>query len=235
MLALVVLKVRDLGVGLHTAVPLLPLLALGLGVALDLGLRSLYGWALNWFTSLLRHMHLDTHDWASRVPRLGAAVLTFVFVVSPVGLALASDIVGLASTLTTAQDATLATPSDAQATAAFVLRNAHPGDLILASPELAWIFDAPPADAGLRGADLLQTVAQGGHAAAFYPAGLPPSHWAYDVSLNNARYVVVDNLLRALATANEEPALITSLHVVEEWPVALSMGQYTVYERPGGG
>jgi len=234
-LGLVVLKVRDLGASLHTAVPLLPLLALGLGVALDLGLRSLYGWAVDWLTRLLRHYQLDTRAWASRVPRLGAAVLAFVIVVSPVGLALASDAVGLASTLTTRQDATLATPPDAQTTAAFVLRNARPGDLILASPELAWLFDGPAADTGIRGADLLQTVAQGGQAAAFYPAGLPPSRWAYDVSLNNARYVVVDNLLRALATADEEPALITILHTVEKWPVALTAGQYTVYERPGAG
>jgi hypothetical protein len=235
ILGLVVLKVRDVGTSLHTAVPLLPLLALGLGVALDLGLRSLYAWTFDWLARLLRHYQLDAQTWAPRVPRLGAALLAFLIVVSPVGLALASDAAGLATTFTTRQDAILGTPTDAQATASYVLQHARSRDLILASPEVAWLFDGPAASNGIRSADLLQTVAQGGQAAAFYPADLPPSHWAYDVSLSRARYVVVDNLLRSLATADEEPPLVPILHTVEAWPVAFTVGQYTVYERPGAG
>ncbi len=233
-LGVVVLKVRDVGLSLHTAVPLLPLLALGLGLALDLGLRSLYAWSHEWLGSLLCRAGLVDRRWAARLPRLGAALVAFLVVVSPVGLALASDAAGLATSFSTRQDAVLATPGDALAVAQYVTAHTRPGDLVLASPEVAWLFDGPGARGGIEGADLLQTLAQNGQAAAFYPAGLPAARWAYDVSLGRARYVVLDNLLRALAAPTEEPALVPLVQQIEGWPAAYRVGQYTVYARPGG-
>lgn len=239
VLALTVLKVRDVGTSIHTAVPLLPLLALGAGVALDLALRTLYGWCIGWVVPLLRRngavpIALEPpYTNAPRLARLAATALVFVVVVAPVGLALASDGAGLASSLATRQDATLATPTAATATARFIAVHARPGDLVLASSEVAWMFDAPPGDPSLRGADLLQTLAQAGHPASFYPTGLPRSRWAYDVSLGSARYVVVDDLLRALAKPGQVDALAPLLQQVEHWPIAYTSGQYTVYARPG--
>jgi len=158
-------------------------------------------------------------------------------VISPVAIAAASDASGLATTLPTRQDTYLATPSSAQATANYVLAHAQPGDLVLASPEIAWMFDAPNDATGrqriLHSADILQAVAQPGQAAAFYPANLPQSVWAYRVSLDSARYVIVDNLLRTLAEPDQEPALIPLLAQAQQWPVVFEQGQYTVYERPG--
>ncbi len=235
LLGLVDLKVRDIGTSLHTAVPLLPLLALGLGVAFDLGLRSLYAWTFDWFARLLHVWRIGDRRWALRVPSLGAALIAFLVVVSPVGLALASDTAGLETTLNTRQDAVLGTPGDALSIASCVARHATSGDLILASPEIAWLFDGPASTHGVRGADLLQTLAQAGETAAFYPGGLTASHWAYDVSLSHARYVVVDNLLRSLAAQDEVPALMPVLRTVEAWPTVCVSGQYSVYERPSAG
>jgi hypothetical protein len=98
---------------------------------------------------------------------------------------------------------------------------------------LAWAFDHPDSSPSLRGADLLQTVAQSGKAASFYPAGLPASRWSDDLSLNHARYVVVDDLLRNLAAPDQVDALKPLLTQVERWPVVYRQGQFTVYERPG--
>lgn len=241
VLAAVILKVRDVGTSFHTAVPLLPLLALGMGVALDLALRTLYGWVIRWLAPLLRPDL--THDLANadalkppytaapRLAKLAATAVVFLAIVSPVGLALASDTAGLAGSLNTHQDAVLGTPADAHATIAYVLAHARPGDLVLASPTLAWAFDAPPAAPMLKGADLLQTLAQSGQSASFYPAGLPATRWTYSVSLASARYVVVDNLLRQLAAPGQIDALVPILRQVERWP-RKTFGQYTVYERP---
>jgi len=165
-----------------------------------------------------------------------AALLIFLVVVSPVALAAASDLAGLATVLPTRQDAILGTPGDAQAVARYVYTHAHAGDLVLASPEIAWMFDQPAAPAPpTQGADILQTMAQGGQAAAFYPARLPASRWVYSVALAHARYVVVDNLLRQLAAPGQLPALIPLLHAAERWPVAFTRGQYVVYAQPGVG
>jgi hypothetical protein len=234
---LVALKVRDLGLSIHTIVPLLPLLALGAGLALHLGLRRLYAWALEWLAPLVIRGGASpvevTEQTAPRLVRFAAAVLVFLAVVSPVGLALAIDAAGLSSSFATRQDAILGTPADAQETITHVLAGARPDDLVLASPELAWAFDHPDGAASLHGADLLQTVAQSGRSVSFYPAGLPSTRWAYDVSLGHARFVVVDNLIRQLAAPGQVDALRPLLTQVERWPVVYTQGQYTVYERPG--
>ncbi|HLJ80096.1 MAG TPA: hypothetical protein VKT52_01340, partial [Ktedonobacterales bacterium] len=81
-------------------------------------------------------------------------------------------------------------------------------------------------------ADLLQTLAQSGQSASFYPAGLPASRWSYDVSLAAARYVVVDNLLRQLAAPGQIAALAPLLRQVQRWPAVFTCGQYTVYANP---
>jgi 4-amino-4-deoxy-L-arabinose transferase-like glycosyltransferase len=231
-LGLVILKVRDIGLSLHTIVPLLPLLALGMGVALDRALRLLYGWSLGWLGDLTGREMSDP----TRMPRplrFTAALVVFVAVVSPLGMALAADASGLAGTLATRQDTLLATPSDAQAAARYVFAHARSGDLALASPNIAWMFDQPEGtEPATQGADILQTLAQAGKGAAFYPSDLPASRWAYTVSLDSARFVVADDLVRQLAAPGEEPALIPLLHRIESWPAVFRSGQYTVYEQP---
>ena len=253
---LVVLKVRDLGLSIHTAVPLLPLVALGAGLALHLAIRRLYAWTLDWLTPALAGRRIPTTSQlvvaiqrqlrlaspapaaqhapdttaAPRLARFLAALVIFLALVSPLGVAVASD---LAGTIPTRQDAILATPSDAQLAIHYVLSHAHPGDLTLASPALAWRFDHPSDATTLQGADLLQTVAQAGDAVAFYPANLPTSRWEYDVSLSRARYVIVDDLIRQLAVPGQADALIPVLKQAQQWPAVFTVGQYTVYERPG--
>jgi hypothetical protein len=246
LLGLVILKARTVGPSLHTVAPLLPLLALGAGVALAAAARALYGWSAVWLTPLdawlarRRGEHGAVVDGAltrSRLSRALGTLLLFVVIAAPLAMAGASDAVGLSGTLTTPQDALLAPPADAEAAQAYILTRARAGDLILASPQLAWAFDQP-VDArghatGIEGADITQTVAYGGQVAAFYPAGLPRDRWVYDVSLARARYVVVDDLIRALAAPDQLPALAPLLARVERWPVVFQRGQYVVYERPG--
>ena len=225
VVGIVVLKVRTIGLSLHTAVPLLPLLALGAGIILDLGLRKLYGWLLEWLAG----------PFGSRpaLQRQLAALVVFLVVASPVALALVTDAAGLETSLPTRQDALLGTPGDAEAVSHYIFAHAHSGDLVLASPELAWIFDSPPGPAPhTQGADILQTLAQAGQSASFYPAGLPASRWDYNVSLGHARFVVVDNLLRQLAAPDQMPSLRPLLQEAEGWTLVFHQGQYAVYERP---
>ncbi len=232
MLALVVLKVRTVGPSAHTVLPLLPLLALGAGELLDRGVRSLYAATVRMLSSSTTSV-----DSAPRWARSTAALVVCLALVSPLGMAFASDAAGLASTLPTHEDVLLATPADAQATFTYVLDHARPGDLVLASPDLAWRFDAPERQGGtpldIAGADIEQTLAYGGQAAAFYPAGLPKGRWAYGVSLAHTRYVIVDDLVRQLAAPNQEPGMPAVLARVRTWPLVYARGQYAVYERPG--
>ena len=245
LLGLVVLKSRTVGPSLHTVTPLLPLLALGAGVALAAAVRALFTWSVGWLAPLDRWFDRRRGAPAGATGRLArtrlsqalSALLLFVVIGAPLAMAAASDAVGLAGTLTTPQDALLAAPADATAAQGYILTHARAGDLVLASPQIAWAFDQP-VDAhgqalGIEGADITQSVAYGGQAAAFYPAGLPRDRWAYDVSLGRARYVVVDDLIRALAAPDQLPALTPILAQAERWPVVFRQGQYVIYERPG--
>ena len=247
LLALVILKVRTVGPSFHTATPLLPLLALGAGMALAAGATRLFAWAEDWLAPLdgwLDRWRARRAGGAAATQQAGPTLLTrtlmallvFVVVGSPLAMAGASDVVGLAGQLVTPQDNLLATPADAQATIAYTLAHAHPGDLVLASPQIAWAFDQPVDGQGralgVSGADIVQTVAYSGKAAAFYPAGLPRSRWAYDIAPSHARYVIVDDLIRQLASPDQLPALAPVLAQVERWPMVYRRGQYTVYERP---
>lgn len=245
LLALVILKARTLGPSLHTAAPLLPLLALGAGVALAAATSALYTWSGAWVAPLDRWLArrrgapstaADSSPPSTRLSRFLRAAMLFAVIGAPLAMAAASDAVGLAGTLTTPQDALLATPTDAGAAQRYVLTHARPGDLVLASPQIAWAFDQPDAAHGqpdIQGADITQVVAFGGQAVAFYPSGLPRDRWAYDVSLPHARYVVVDDLIRSLATSDQGPALAKVILEVERWPVVFRSGQYMIYERPG--
>jgi hypothetical protein len=289
-LALVVLKVRVVGPSFHTAVPLIPLLALGAGAALDVALRRVYGWVrggmlrlvqgdagamgsealderpdeggvatvrsggerastgrpYSWRASTGRPYNSGGHRFdvvrraaSGRGPNVVAALVAFLVVVAPVALALAGDAGGLATTFATRDDAALATdPAGAQAAAAYVLAHARPGDVVLGSPQVVWQLDQPDGANGqpraLYAADILQTVAYGGQAAAFYPAGLARDRWAFDVSLGHARYVIVDDVVRRLAAPDEVAGLGPVLAAVQGWPVVYQRGEYTIYERPGG-
>jgi 4-amino-4-deoxy-L-arabinose transferase-like glycosyltransferase len=226
VLGVVVLKVREVGLSLHPLVPLLPLLALGAGTILDLGLGRLYGWLLGWLSTMFGTRH-------EALLRLTATVIVFVALVSPVALVGVTDLAGLeTSTFVTRQDTILGSPADAQAVASYVFSHAHNGDLILASPEVAWIFDSPNRAPTTEGADILQTLAENGQGAAFYPAGIPSWRWTYSVSLPRARYVIVDNLIRQLAKPGQMPAMASLLTQVESWHLVYTSGQYAVYEQP---
>lgn len=285
VVGLVVLKVRAVDLSFHTAVPLLPLLALGAGVALDAAVRRLYAWAAGspspspspvatgegtdetiedtegqrGETSLaaLLPRGEGSRDrvvgrpgrvgpwWrmpggpARRARNLAAALLVFVVVVSPLAIALAGDGFGLATTLTTREDGFLGTPGDAQAAAAYVLAHARPGDVTLGSPQVVWMLDQPNDARGqprtIYAADILQALAFSGQTAAFYPAGLGPARWAFDVAPNHVRFVIVDNLARQLAAPGQVDGMPALLRAVETWPAVYRRGQYTVYERPATG
>ncbi|HEU0026207.1 MAG TPA: glycosyltransferase family 39 protein [Ktedonobacterales bacterium] len=242
LLGLLILKTRTVGPSLHTVTPLLPLLALGAGVALAAATGALFTWAAGWLAPLdgwLARRRGDVEGKSparTRLSQVLTALLVFVVIGSPLAMAGASDAVGLAGRLTTPQDALLATPTDAAAAQRYILTHARAGDLVLASPQIAWAFDDPEnihgRPSGVEGADITQTVAYAGQAAAFYPAGLPRNRWAYDASLGRARYVVVDDLIRALAAPGELPRLTPMLAQVERWPVVFRSGQYVIYEQP---
>ncbi len=239
LLLIFTLKVRDLNPYFHSGVPLLPWLALGAGVALDRGITTLYAWLNGWWDGLLPRTATGPR-WLRLLKRQSIALTLFLVIISPLGITIALDAAGLATRLPTNIEATLAThPNDAQRAIDYVLSHAQPGDLVLASPQLAWALDNPEDASGherdIRAADPLQTIAYSGQGAAFYPANLTPARFAFDPSLTRARYAIVDNLWQALAQPDQVPQMVPLLQEVQQqhWTPAAQFGEYHIYEQTG--
>ncbi|MGH2346715.1 MAG: hypothetical protein ACRDG4_15930, partial [Chloroflexota bacterium] len=175
LLTLLILEVRDPSPFFRAAEPLLPLAALGVGALILAVLRFIAG------------ITAGSKDSRARVVLAG--LLLFV----PLGGFMVLDNVA-------SVHGTFATPlkpvlprsaSDARRLAAWINERVRPTDLVIAMPEISWLFHC-------RVTELLQAVAVTGHATGFYPAGLGPARFVYDPRLGAARYLVVDTFTRQL-------------------------------------
>lgn len=238
LMLIAILKVRDLNPYFHSGVPLLPWFALGAGLAIDRAITTLYGWLNNWWEALFDAAG-GKYRWLTKIRRFSIALVLFLALISPLGITIAADSAGIATTLHTRIDYSLATsPADAQQAARYILTHAQPGDVVLCSPQVAWMLDDPEDasghETGILAADPLQSVAYTGQAIAFYPASLGQSRFVFPPTVAHARYAIVDNIWRALAQPDQAPQLEPLLAQVERWPEVFHVGEYTIYQQETG-
>jgi hypothetical protein len=234
LMLVAILKVRDLNPYFHSGVPLLPWFGLGAGLAIDRGITTLYAWLNSWWDALLGKV--TSGRWMPRLKRFSVALVLFLALISPLGITIAADAVGVTNGLHTHIDSSLALhPDEAERAASYILARAHAGDVVLCSPQVAWLLDDPEDssghDTGILATEPLQGVASSGQSIAFYPAGLTPDRFAFDPSAANARFAIVDDFWRALAAPDQAPQVKPALTLVESWPKVYQVGEYTIYER----
>ncbi len=239
LMLIAILKVRDLNPYFHSGVPLLPWLALGAGLAIDRAITTLYAWLNGWWDGLFARMAASSR-WMVRAKRFSIALILFLTLISPLGITIAADAAGIANGLHTGIESSLANhPNDAQQAVNYILAHAHTGDVVLCSPQLAWMLDDPEDasghETGILAADPLQSVAYTGEGIAFYPANLGESRFAFNPSVAHARFAIVDNLWRALAAPDQAPQLQPLLAEVQKWPAVYHVGEYTIYQQGATG
>jgi hypothetical protein len=98
-----------------------------------------------------------------------------------------------------------------------------PGEVVIASPHVSWLYEHPVAD-------FFQSIAHGGEAVAFYPAAMPPSRFRFDPSPQHARFAVIDGYWELWASESEAVARLVA--ECERWPLLWQGGEYRVYRRP---
>jgi hypothetical protein len=125
---------------------------------------------------------------------------------------------------TTAIDPFLIKPKFARYIANFVNRQTAADDLVIASPGLAWMFQA-------RTADFQMALAFTGQATPHLPANLPPERFAFSPDYTQARFVVVDNLWHTWAVFNVS-GVDRMLETLKSWRIAFQSGDITVYCNP---
>jgi 4-amino-4-deoxy-L-arabinose transferase-like glycosyltransferase len=115
-------------------------------------------------------------------------------------------------------------PSDAVVVTDYVNQQTRRDDVVLASPALAWRLHA-------RAADFEQMLAFDGKNTQNYGKGIARARFAFAPTLDNATFVIVDNLWRGWATQHM-PALRENLQIIESWPLVLQRGDFQVYRNP---
>ncbi len=121
-------------------------------------------------------------------------------------------------------DGFLLDPIAARDAAEFVNQRATSDDLIIASPTLAWMLHA-------NVADMQMPIAYRGQATPHLPGNIPAERWAFDPSVEQARFVIVDNLWRNWAVPNV-PGVADMLHEIEAWPIVFRSGEIVIYQNP---
>jgi 4-amino-4-deoxy-L-arabinose transferase-like glycosyltransferase len=219
LLALPIFALRPLEPFFRTGIPLLVPAALGLGRLLDRGIEAAFDVA---------GVPAGAAGRARWGPRLGGAALAAVVVVLPLGLEAGRTAGSLVA------EPGLPTPFDwaltrdvaaARAAAAYVNARTAPSDVVLASPQVAWLYTA-------QVADLFQALAAAGQPIAFYPPGLPPARFQFDPRPEHARYVVLDGYWDRWAA--EVPVVARLVASIEQWPLDWQRGEYRVHRHPDG-
>jgi 4-amino-4-deoxy-L-arabinose transferase-like glycosyltransferase len=235
LMLIAILKVRDLNPYFHSGVPLLPWLGLGAGLAIDRGITTLYAWLNSWWDALLTRRTQGAR-WLAFAKRFSVALILFLALISPLGITIAADAVSVANDLHTRIDSSLALhPADAERAARYILAHAQAGDVVICSPQVAWLLDDPEDssghDTGILATEPLQSVAYSGQAIAFYPANLGTDRFAFDPSVAHARFAIVDTFWKALAAPDQAPQVKPLLTLVESWHKLYQVGEYTIYEQ----
>jgi hypothetical protein len=124
----------------------------------------------------------------------------------------------------TAIDPFLLPPAEARAATASVAALRGPGDLVLASPALAWLLPGETAD-------FQMALAYAGTPTPHIPPGLPRERYRFDPSFERARFVVIDPLWRNWGVFHVA-GLAALMDEAEQWPVTYQSGGINVYVRP---
>jgi hypothetical protein len=192
-------------------IPLLPFVALGMGALLRYGVPAAVRIAAR---GLSDTRATRTIAW----PMIGILAAT-PFIVWTLNSAHA-----VRTQYATPIDPFLINGSDAEQAATYVNAHTISGDVVIASPAVAWLIDTAVADFQMAAAAEEQYTPH-------LPADLPDSRYAFDARFSHARYAVVDNLWRNWAAPNI-PAVDAMISALADWRLVFQSGEIEVYENP---
>jgi hypothetical protein len=115
-------------------------------------------------------------------------------------------------------------PGDAREVIALVNKVSGPDDLIIASPAIAWAFQAHTTDFQLA-------LAAEGNKTEHFPADIPRDRFAFDARFDTASFVVIDRIWRNWAIL-AMPELSDKIRQVESWPIIMKRGEFEIYRNP---
>jgi hypothetical protein len=213
--------------------PVWPLLMIGLGSFLEKTVAHIYTFVKSSVVSLSRTVWLNLSAVVGNFfGSIGATAMVFVIVFLPITWML---ILSLKSYIVTPLNPSLALVEnpwfigyiqaiDAETIAAEISQTVGPQDFVIAPSQVSWLLPCHTAD--------IRTVST------YEFGGNTPGLGYYDMdrfvvnsSINNAKYVIVDDFWRVWMV-DTEPEYITMLKEVQSWPMLLRLGSLVLFCNP---
>jgi len=213
------------GLGFYRVIPLFPFVCLGIAVLLVRGTPYVLSVLVGDVEVLLPQMRGRVWTWARRrAARLTVALGLFFCFLSPLLVVAVRDVNWAVDGFPTREsDAVAQDVDDAERAIGYLNAHTDHDDVVIASPYLVWALDG-------RAADFQQVLAYRGVETAHLPGNIAPERWRFDPSLENATYVVLDELWRGWASeAMSEVAATVS--EVETWPLDARFGEFEIYRN----
>jgi len=200
--------------GAYYTIPLLPFVGLGVAALVWRGAPRV----LKTIEGALRP---PLRGWG---PAIAAGLLLILAIVTPFVISACMTAGQVRDRFSTHIDPFLIDPHHARKVRRFVNEQSNAGDVVIASPSLAWLLQA-------NTADVQMAIAAAGQGTPDLPGDIPADRFAFDPRPTQARFVIVDNLWRNWA-APSVPGALELLRQVETWPLAFQAGEIEVYANP---
>jgi len=201
------------GLSFYYMIPFLPLLALGMAALIRAGIPLIAELISESTQRLVQH----------RLTMFVCMVLASVAAALPFVMFTLLTIQNVRHGWTTNIDPFLVSIADAKAVADYVNAQTQPGDVVIASPAVAWLIDADTAD-------FQMVAAYDGQATPHLPGDVPTDRWTFEAGIEAADYVIIDNLWRNWAALHIPLAFDVMVLADEDWELLFSSGEVAVYE-----
>lgn len=231
-LLILVRAILPYGQAYYFLIPLLPLISFGVGAILQKGISILLIAGKRYVQNYLsvKFGHIANEGLSKVMGSMISVFLVFFVIMMPLTWMLTLDMdlfVQNADYMkrigpVTYFDMGISSPEDINRVAEFLNSRISPMDVILTSAQLGWKLSASVAD-------IQQLVVYEGEKAFALPA-IQHKRFAFDCSLMNASYVVLDNLWYEWVF--QMPDLKRDVEEVETWPVVFRSGEFVVYRNP---
>lgn len=216
------------GLGFYYISPLLPFIALGMAYLVYAAIPVIldtFSKSISWVYEAFGNITIKVPGrFLSFGTKLVSSLGIFLFILGPMIFITAFQVFQVATAITTPIDWALENPTDAQAVSNFINQHTTPNDLIICSPTLAWMFDT-------RVSDYQVTLAYSGVTTEHLPGDIPKERFAFDPSLTQAKFVIIDNNWRNWA-ALEMSEVAEMIFTVQTWQQVYQSGTISVYLNP---
>ncbi len=181
------------GLGFYYFTPLLPILAIGFA-SLIIHITPLLMSAMQDIIKItirqfnIIHVLPDNWIW-KRILSIGTSLGIFIIILNPMIISTFMQLYQVTDGYQTGIDDVLINANDTKKGVDYVNMHLHPSDVVIASPAIAWLVQG-------NSTDFQQAIAATHKSTQHLPADIPSERFSFDPRLENARYVIIDNIWR---------------------------------------